>query len=482
LEAVNNPSLVAQTIAVKAISLILGHEPGATGLRERLRDVAADDARQPYVRTEAIVGLLDGPSSESMVDLFAALSREPDREFKRLAFCGLIMEGRLESYRSECELFAFAPSANETDTSGAYVAGMLAATEPGHYEGRATAFIERGSDWAIHGFVTGYRYERTRPLERSHEINRALVRKVLLNETEQRANPTFLSDLALIAPREFLSQRWEDVWYNWMPDSRVSIADAIPLAASNDGITTRAEGLLELLILDDIFAVRRSAARALARLNMIGLANWCNQTLESRTISRRRIAAEAAGWLPVDSGETIDNEQLRIAARDPERTVRSASAKAREALRFRCWSAELRKRIVAPSPDPNEWVLGSYAASRALSHIGDDADIDELRALAAERSTPPNVAYWLSRTAEAIQESWKGRTAKWPGEWLPWQGALEQVDATLSLLNQSLNVRTTLWLRRGEAGREPSAWGGVAWVREGQGYSFGSGVGRAGRH
>ena len=143
------------------------------------------------------------------------------------------------------------------------------------------------------------------------------MRKVLLNETEQRANPTFLSDLALIAPREFLGQRWEDVWYNWMPDSRVSIADAIPLAASNDGTTTRAEDLLKLLVLDDVFAVRRTAARALARLDMIGLVNWCNQALESRTISRRRIAAEVAGWLPVDSDETIDNEQLRIAARDP---------------------------------------------------------------------------------------------------------------------------------------------------------------------
>jgi hypothetical protein len=164
-----------------------------------------------------------------------------------------------------------------------------------------------------------------------------------------------------------------------------------------------------------------------------------------------------------------------------ESSVRSTSEKAREALRFRSWSAELRKRVVALSPDPNEWVLRSYAASRALSHIGDDADIDELRALAAERTTPPNVAYWLSRTAEAIQESWKDRTAKWPGEWLPWQGALEQVDATLSLLNQSLDVRATLWLRRGDPGREPNAWGGVARVREGQGYSlwFGGGTGGA---
>ncbi len=478
LDAINGPSLVAQAIAVSSISRILVDERSTTGLREHLRAVAADDTRQPYIRTEAIAGLLDSPSGASMVDFFAALSGAPDREFKRLGFCGLIMDGHLEPHRSDCELFAFAPPANETDASGAYVAGMLAATEPGRYEDQAVAFVERASDWAMHGFVTGYRYGLIRPTERSPVINRALVLKVLLNETEQRANPNFFSDLALIAPQEFLGQRWEDVWYNWMPDSRVSIADAIRLAAPNDESTTRAEELLTLLIVDDVFAVRRSAARALASLNMIGIANWCNQALESRTISRRRIAAEAAGWLPVDSGETIDNEQLRIAARDPERTVRSASAKAREALRFRSWSAELRRRIVAPSSDPNEWVLRSYAASRALSHIGDDADIDELRALAAERTTPPNVAYWLNRTAEAIQQSWKDRTAKWPGEWLPWQGALEQLDATLSLLNQSLTVRTTLWLRRGEPGREPNAWGGVAWVREGQGYSlwFGGGA------
>lgn len=481
LEAVNSPSLVAQTIAVSSIARILGHERSTTELRERLRAVARDEARQPYIRTEAIAGLLDNPSGESMGNFFEELSKEPDPELKRLAFCGLIMQGRLESCRSQCELFAFAPPTSETDTSGAYVAGMLAATEPGHYEARATAFIERGSDWTMHAFVMGYRYDRTRPLERSREINQALVRKVLLNETEQRANPTFFADLALIAPREFLEQRWEDVWYNWMPDSRVSIADAIPLAAANDESTNRAEHLLTLLIVDDVFAVRRSAARALANVNMIALASWCDQALESRTISRRRVAAEAAGWLPVDSEATIDNKQLRTAADDPERTVRSASAKAREALRFRSWSAELRKRVVALASDPNEWVLQSYAASRALSHIGDDADIDELRALAAERTTPPNVAYWLSRTAEAIQESWKDRTAKWPGEWLPWQGALEQVDATLSVLNQSLDVRATLWLRRGDPGREPNAWGGVARVREGQGYSlwFGGGSGGA---
>ena len=481
VEGLNSPSLVAQATAVTAISGILAREPGTPGLREHLRRVAGARDRQSYVRTEAIAGLLHSQPDESTCELLATLLEEPDPEFKRLGFCGLIMSGRLEPYRSECELFAFAPSVSENDATAAFVAGMLVATEPERYQTRAKLLVERGSDWTIHGFVTGYRYHGSGDVASSTEINKALVRRVLLNETEQRANPTFFADLALIAPQDFVDQRWEDVWYNWMPDSRVSIADAIPLVARNPGLGSRAEDLLKLLILDDVFAVRRSAARAMAGLNAVGLSDWCDQALTSQSISRRRIAAETAGWLPIDSDETLDNEQLRSAARDPERTVRSASAKAREALRLRHWSNELRRRISVPSPDPNKWVREGYAASRALSHIGDDADIDELRALARDSGTPPNVAYWLSRTADAIQKAWNDRTSKWPGAWLPWQGALEQVDATLGLLDQTLSVRTTLWLRRGEPGREPNAWGGVAWVSAGQGYSLwvGDGSGAA---
>ncbi len=228
---------------------------------------------------------------------------------------------------------------------------------------------------------------------------------------------------------------------------------------------------------DGVFAVRRAAARAWSKTNPDLLATWCNDKLRSGPLSLRRFAAEAAAWLPIDSYTALDNDQLRTARTDTERLVRSAANRAREALRLRHWSRNLMAQIASRHENPNEWVLNSYAAGVALSNIGDDEDLSSLAELADAPGTPPNVAHWVARIIDALGATWKEKTAKWPGSWLPWEGALEQVEGTLTVRNQLVDVTATLWLRRREPGKDLNAWGGAAWAKEGQGYSlfFGGG-------
>lgn len=482
LDAADSPSLIAQAVAVHALAnaLLLGLED--TAVRDRMHAIAGDASRQSYIRKEALVGLLStNPASQSNPEAFASLLLNSDRDMKRLAFCGLVVHGQLAPYRNECEEFAFAPPIDASDCDGAYVAGVIAALDPTRYSARVADLIQHGTDWTTHGVLSGFRFALPESPRLPADITGSLVRKIHAGETAQRANPDLFFELATLAPQETLGHRWETVWHDWMPDSRVSLADSIPIAAARvAGSGKRAEELLKQLIGDGVFAVRRAAARALSKTDSAALADWCTETLRVAPIALRRFAAEAAAWMPVDSFRTLDNAQLRTAANDPERLVRSAAGRARQARRLRHWSGELLRQVSSPQTDPNDWVLSSYAAGCALGQIGDDADLQRLSEVAEDPETPPNVAHWLTRIADKLEGTWKDRTAKWPESWLPWQGALEQVDGTLGMRGQTLNVRITLWLRRGKPGREPNAWGAAAWVREGQGYSLWFGGGSSG--
>ena len=297
----------------------------------------------------------------------------------------------------------------------------------------------------------------------------AIVERIRGSQGRRLADTSTFGILARLAPGRYVETKWEDDWNGWMPNARAALADGLQVAAgaAGEGGRRRALRLLEDLASDSSYAVRRSAARAFSRVDARALARLCGEWGRSGQTDLRRRAAEAAGWLPFDNDDTLDNETLRQLSTDPEPAVRSAAGAATVEARERAWAAHCLDRVnAARSDDGTRWVLSAFRYGQALSRLGDDEAIERLADLAggADPPPPPNVRHWLGRALKAVEKHWKKSVQEWPEPWLPWSGSLEEVDGTVSLAGATRPTRPTrlsLWLRRRRDPADAAGWGGA---------------------
>jgi hypothetical protein len=190
---------------------------------------------------------------------------------------------------------------------------------------------------------------------------------------------------------------------------------------------------------------------------------WCAEAIESGSIELRKMGAEAASWLPIDSATTMDNPLLRVTSADRERVIREASERSREDLRKRLWSRGLFAEISASRDDPNDWVLQTYALGRALAAIGDDDDLQQLESMSRDRSMPPNVRYWLGLVGRDLEKQWKKTTDQWPQSSNPWRHARERFDEGVVTFDGTRHpASVALWRRRRQTPDHRGSWGGAA--------------------
>jgi hypothetical protein len=267
-----------------------------------------------------------------------------------------------------------------------------------------------------------------------------------------------------IAPDEFVDAGWENIWDDWMPPVRASVADAINGSFPKlppEG-QRHAFALLELLLGDSTYQVRRSAGRAYSKCDRNRfeelVAKWAN----SGPIELRRRAAEMAQWLPPDDDEALDNHIIRLLQHDPEPSVREASKRSLEAVRHSVWRAAYINRIVTErSDDGNAWVSKAFCYGRALTKVGDDETVVAIRDLELNTDVPPNVQNWLRSVREDLESHWQEVTRSWPEPWLPWSGQLEEVPGAVRIGTDVSPVRLSLWYRRPDDPRKLASWGGA---------------------
>jgi hypothetical protein len=294
----------------------------------------------------------------------------------------------------------------------------------------------------------------------------AVVTRIVRDESEVRSDAPLLEELAYLSPARVLSEAWPEVWDRWMPQSRCVLADVVPEAVHREaGLQERAVDLLKLLIQDGSFAVRRSAARSLSRVREATLFEWCDEAYRSGAIHLRRLAIEAAAWLPIDSQVSLDNAVVRKGRADAERTVRDAADRAGRDMRRRSWARSLLAEMKSRAHDDERHVHKKYRTSKALVRVGDDEDLRVLNDLRRDPEYPPSVAYWFERTREELEKQWKKTTAEWPEQWRHWDAAIERVQGTLSSGGQEHVVEMYLWHRRGKGAEGISGWGGAGNVK-----------------
>lgn len=447
------------------------------GELSRLAIVAEDPSLPSYATSAAIWATSCYTEAVSLPGYVAFLtgrlaSAESDLKVRFQCFQSLVRLGIWKDYEQEfvraLELIGPSPRLVPSKPQGyhawqALLLTQLAMRAPEQFLYATTEVINNAGADAVHAVLqvcTGAHDPPTPVLE---GVAEAAITRVLRVFNSYYAEADMLIRIAHIAPGEFVRAEWEQAWGGWMPNARAALARAIEQNVSDfpGDAKPRLLDVLEMLLSDSVYHVRRIAARAYAKVDISALSDLCHYWSESGNSGLRLRAAEIAQYVPSDDSPSMDNEVLRVLNQDPEKSIRNAAADGIAALRNRIWADQLLERIRSGRDlAPNQWVAECYRYGRALAEIGDDETLESLRALILDRAVPPNVRNWLQGIENALDEHWKTVTRNWPEPTFPWAGALEEVQTPFSLNERSLSARLLLWRQRPADPGGVLSWGG----------------------
>jgi len=344
----------------------------------------------------------------------------------------------------------------------------------------------------------------------------ALRDRIARGQTSSQSETYLFAAWVKLAPNLFIDEPWERQWSRWLPDARVALAKAIDewavqWMAQGEGAPKqtpqeenpgwrRAVQLASLLSGDGLFVVRRSAYKAM--LSLGGQALWlrCLDWTFSNDAQLRRRAAEATAWL----ADSLPPRVVRVflfgtasgaeapAADLPESSVALLQAwllqDAESAVRQACEAAqeERRKRLLADKyldrtrvavelaqeaalredrASHNRAVLQSYRYARALTRVGSDIHLGEVREILSG-DLAPSIRFWLDGVGEKLESNWKTATQKWPDPWLQWEGVVEELEGRVQIKDEWYLATFTLRHLPGETPHEYETWEGTVALRE----------------
>jgi hypothetical protein len=288
----------------------------------------------------------------------------------------------------------------------------------------------------------------------------ALVGRIYERFRRNFVETSLFDVLAKVAPNRLVLESWAKVWDSWLPEGRGALCDAIRTNSflSHDA---RAIAMLSALGFDSTFAVRRAAFRALAAVDADALESSCRYWADSDNVEIRQRAAEAAAWLPSETVNDDEIEEIGLAT-DRERSVRNIAEEILPARRKRDWATQFLDRILSVRSGENQNVLPAYRFGRALEKLGDDDARRRLTEHIANAELPPNVVHWLNGICKGIDDRWKQETRKWPQPWLASEGHIEELDGRIVLDNAVTHrARFSLWCRWATGPSEFTEWGAV---------------------
>jgi len=466
IDGLRSRTPLPQIVAAQALVSLLQEGPIDEAI-PCLMGLAADKNAMPYVRTAAVAALTVAKGHQANAewrDLLVSLCADADGTVRYAGASALIDAGALQEASEVAERLG--ASSADGARYRALLVGQLASVNPDRFVDVAQSIISSSRSELLHAVLDGfYVGGRHREVSLPTALADAVVARVSRDESEVRSDAPLLQELAELAPQRVLAEEWSDVWHRWMPQSRCTLAELIPgIVQRFPDLQKRGVELLKLLIQDGTFGVRRSAARSLSRIREATLFEWCDEAYRSGSIHLRRLAIEAAAWLPSDSEASSDNQMVRMGLVDDERIVRDAAERAAREMRRRAWARCLLADMKSGAREDERHVQKRYRMSKALRWVGDDEDLRALAGLSRDPNYPPNVAYWYERTRGELEKQWRKTTSEWPEPWRHWDAAVERVQGTLSAGGIDHAADLHLWHRRGKGAEGVSGWGGAGQV------------------
>ncbi|MCL5952221.1 MAG: hypothetical protein M1132_10960 [Chloroflexi bacterium] len=300
------------------------------------------------------------------------------------------------------------------------------------------------------------------PRQLPANIRDSLLGRIRNRQSSSYAETDIFAVLAQVAPQALVTEPWEDIWNQWMPDSRVAIADALGTIALAPNERKLVVHKLQILCGDGQYAVRRAAYRSFAKQGRESLYSLCLAWSGAPSTELRKRAAEATGWLLADdAGTDVSKRMNESLAIDPEVSVRETARRSWEERRKRSWADKYLSLITRTEAWTNEQVLSMWRYADAMSQIGDDSCIQALSDYLHRGSFPLHVSYWLQQTVRQMSKNWRETTRKWPNPWMAWEGSVEEGEGRLSSQNGTiLEVTYSAWHQPASDLLEKTSWGG----------------------
>lgn len=442
---------------------------------ERLIPPLHDETRQPYERGELIItlGCIENwKIPDSLVQDLEKWALEPDRWLGGSALDALIRRGCLhESHTLLVEALGLEQTDDGWDLSpererfdwAPYFIGWLYHDHPRLFLPAIVSILQSGRWQDVVQIISW--------LHRSHagsgkipfpnEASDATIRRILERQTRGYGETQLFDMMADLAPDRLASEQWQTVWEDWLPDSRVALADALGGAALKSSYHDNAVLQLQLLARDGQYPVRRAAYRGLARQSTEALyalcLTWANK--DSTTELRLR-AAEACGWL---EEEEPFEELYKGLAVDSEREVREAARRSREERRERAWAQKYLSVAIGVMDESSQAILSAWSYGDALMRIGDDSCINALQEH-REKVKLPHLRYWIERIIKRMEDNWRKTTQKWPEPWFTWQGSIEKGRGKAEISrDEMIDIQYSIWRQSPSSPDEVEAWGGAIW-------------------
>jgi hypothetical protein len=413
-----------------------------------------------------------------LLPLLKQWAQERDDELAVQSFSILAQRGLLLTEETLLKRLGLSPNEalattvfNRSDWR-AHIIGLLYMSHPETFVSLAAHLIET-LPWAsaiklIGKLNTSDRDHNQQPLP--HELAATLIQRVQQRQTRMGAELDLIHLTAHLIPEDLALEPWDHAWQDWLPDARAAIADALgALHRISDAAHAQRVKLLQMLMSDGHYQVRRAAYRGLHRCATPILQQWCWTWTWSDERSLRLYAAEACAWLlPEGEQESIYTILFDLLATDPEPEVRQAALRTQQERRKRLWAQEYLTHVmqaIQSTTISNTQVLDAWPYAEALKHVGDDTTLQTLRDAVENYELPPHIRHWCKLLLKETHEGWEKAMKKWPQPGNMWTGSLEVGHGMLLTSSERItSVQYTVWRNDPLSLTGTASWGGTLQV------------------
>jgi len=345
------------------------------------------------------------------------------------------------------------------------IVGMLYRRDPGAFIDVLSDIIRNGQWDAAIQAIHQIRATHGKPNgpEMPRDIVDALVFRARVRQRSRAGETAVFAHLAALAPERLVSELWEDVLADWLPDVRVALAESIEgLRLTDTASTARSRAILLSLIQDGSFAVRRAAYRAFAHQSSDTFILTCSAWQQSSVPELRQRAAEASTWYTEDTRGAAAFQLAQVAlTTDQELAVRDAATRAAVDRQNRRWALMYLARVLDVKKGTSTEMLDVWKYGQALTSLGDDGCLRALQDHVGTHILPPHVRFWISTIYDALRDQWKKVTQGWPDPWIAFDGALYEGAGSLQWADgTSHKVAYSIWTQPSAVPQEPEKWGG----------------------
>ena len=470
-------------VAVYALESIATNPEYVTLLkpyRDRLIPIAYDENRYAIERGQAlsIIANLPGDISEKFEKDLIAWSQESDRWIRVGSLQVLAWNNKLEDYpdlmrdilnleKDEENQWKWSTGKIKFEWAS-YILGILYHRNPEAYS-KGVSYLLENQDWESVAQIYDW-LKQTHigdgKSKLSEEVCDALFKRLMNKMSRIYSEPQLFEILATLAPDVLVSPDVAKKSSEWMPDSRVALANAIRKANFSKEVQGQYIEILEYLTEDSIYSVRRAAYRAIAAYSQPHLSKLCQSWIESPLLKLNMRAAEAYGWVENinnDKGQDVFEELREVCLSNQEANIREAVKRSWKERRHRQWAKIYLEKVLAIQGGDNNEVLQAWRYGDALTRTGDDETRELLVEHLTNRQLSLNVRFWISKhILESLENNWKKVTEKWPEPWVDSHGSIQRGKGKLIISpEKSVDVQYSIWFNSAMTPAEKHSWGGT---------------------